>query len=92
LKMSDRLELLEVIDTSLVSSVVLLLLVSSVVLLLLVSSVVLPSLVLSVILCRLRVTDQKLFVEPFVESTHPDGCARVDICPMVFLARTKRLQ
>ncbi|KAF4676957.1 hypothetical protein FOL47_004199 [Perkinsus chesapeaki] len=41
---------------------------------------------------KLRVADQKLFLEPFVESTHPDGCARVDICPMVFLARTARMK
>ncbi|KAF4682556.1 hypothetical protein FOZ63_006358 [Perkinsus olseni] len=41
---------------------------------------------------KLRLTDQKLFLEPFVESSHPDGCARVDICPMVFLARTERMK
>eukprot|EP00928_Gymnodinium_smaydae_P052620 TRINITY_DN3663_c0_g2_i2.p1 TRINITY_DN3663_c0_g2~~TRINITY_DN3663_c0_g2_i2.p1 ORF type:complete len:1136 (+),score=204.34 TRINITY_DN3663_c0_g2_i2:476-3409(+) len=41
---------------------------------------------------QLRVTNRQLFVEPFVEQTTPDGCVRVDICPMVFLARTARIR
>lgn len=41
---------------------------------------------------RLRVTNQQLFLEPMVEELLPDGCVRVEICPMVFLGRTARMR
>eukprot|EP00434_Breviolum_minutum_P010299 symbB.v1.2.009089.t1/scaffold570.1/size221114/4 len=41
---------------------------------------------------RLRVTNQQLFLEPMVEELLPDGCVRVEICPMVFLGRTSRMR
>jgi len=41
---------------------------------------------------RLRVTNQQLFLEPMVEELLPDGCMRVEICPMVFLGRTARMK
>ncbi|CAE7344029.1 MEE40 [Symbiodinium natans] len=41
---------------------------------------------------RLRVTNQQLFLEPMVEELLPDGCIRVEICPMVFLGRTARMK
>lgn len=41
---------------------------------------------------QLRVTGHQLFLEPMVEQTMLDGCLRVDICPMVFLARTERFR
>ncbi|CAK9060818.1 unnamed protein product [Durusdinium trenchii] len=41
---------------------------------------------------RLRVTNQQLFLEPMVEEVLPDGCVRVEICPMVFLGRTARMR
>lgn len=34
----------------------------------------------------------QLFLEPFYTQSSPDGCVRVDFCPMVYLARTQRLQ
>ena len=40
----------------------------------------------------ISVSDVRFAIEPFVRSTTPDGCARVDICPMVFLGRTRRLK
>ena len=40
----------------------------------------------------IRVADTKFFIEPFTHSDTPDGCVRVDICPMVFLARTERIK
>ncbi|CAJ1437557.1 unnamed protein product, partial [Effrenium voratum] len=39
-----------------------------------------------------RVTNQQLFLEPMVEELLPDGCMRVEICPMVFLGRTARMR
>jgi len=41
---------------------------------------------------KLRVASHQLFLEPMIEQITPDGCIRVDICPMVFLGRTARLQ
>lgn len=41
---------------------------------------------------RLRTIGHQLFVEPLAEQQTPDGCLRVDICPMVFLARTARFR
>ena len=40
----------------------------------------------------LRVVEQQLIVEPFVENVLPDGLQRVQICPMVFLARAERFR
>ena len=40
----------------------------------------------------LRVADSKFFLEPFTHQSTPDGCVRVDICPMVFLGRTVRMK
>eukprot|EP00929_Paragymnodinium_shiwhaense_P094414 TRINITY_DN5498_c0_g1_i1.p1 TRINITY_DN5498_c0_g1~~TRINITY_DN5498_c0_g1_i1.p1 ORF type:complete len:1216 (-),score=268.76 TRINITY_DN5498_c0_g1_i1:8-3655(-) len=40
---------------------------------------------------QLRVTSHQLFLDPVAEMMTPDGCLRVDICPMVFLARTSRM-
>ena len=39
----------------------------------------------------LRVQDSRLSIEPYTLSSSPDGCMRLDICPMVFLARTERI-
>ena len=40
----------------------------------------------------LSLTDSRFTVDPIVKSTTPDGCARVDICPMVFLGRSTRMK
>ena len=40
----------------------------------------------------LLVSNSRFSIEPHVHSSSADGCARVDICPMVFLARTERLR
>eukprot|EP00931_Biecheleriopsis_adriatica_P119410 TRINITY_DN94632_c0_g1_i1.p1 TRINITY_DN94632_c0_g1~~TRINITY_DN94632_c0_g1_i1.p1 ORF type:complete len:1060 (+),score=199.19 TRINITY_DN94632_c0_g1_i1:375-3182(+) len=40
----------------------------------------------------LRVASHQLFLEPMAEEVLPDGCIRVDICPMVFLGRTARMR
>lgn len=41
---------------------------------------------------RLRIASHQMFLEPMIEQITPDGCLRLDICPMVFLARTARLR
>ena len=40
----------------------------------------------------ISLSDGQFAIEPFVRSITPDGCFRVDICPMVFLGRTARLK
>eukprot|EP00927_Polykrikos_kofoidii_P043793 TRINITY_DN37894_c0_g1_i1.p1 TRINITY_DN37894_c0_g1~~TRINITY_DN37894_c0_g1_i1.p1 ORF type:complete len:1211 (+),score=172.41 TRINITY_DN37894_c0_g1_i1:158-3790(+) len=40
----------------------------------------------------LRQTGHQLYLDPVAEEATADGCTRVDVCPMVFLARTARLQ
>ena len=40
----------------------------------------------------LSLSDSRFAVDPIVKSTSPDGCARVDICPMVFLGRSARMK
>ena len=41
---------------------------------------------------KFRLQNTALFLEPFYHGNAPDGCIRVDFCPMVYLARTERMR
>ncbi|CAD7952239.1 unnamed protein product [Amoebophrya sp. A120] len=40
---------------------------------------------------KFRLQNTALFLEPFYHQNAPDGCIRVDFCPMVYLARKARM-
>ncbi|CAD7972399.1 unnamed protein product [Amoebophrya sp. A25] len=41
---------------------------------------------------KFRLQNTALFLEPFYHGNAPDGCIRVDFCPMVYLARRERMK
>ena len=42
---------------------------------------------------KFRLVQTALYLEPFTNGgAQPDGCVRVDFCPMVYLARTERMR